>query len=182
MTLALDEIVPEGIYKTKLGTSVVVMHSGGTETGMRPVQGENDTVRVALLPMTGVLPEFQDAQYGWEPLAELERVSTLTDVNTDPRITYVRDARVRRLLDLNTGHLPEGMDPTTIEGVVAETYGEYGWWLWVPDDIDQHIGFEEGPIPEEIVTIWRFARERGCDYVLLDRDAYANSLLPHWEW
>jgi hypothetical protein len=90
--------------------------------------------------------------------------------------------RIIKMLDATTGHLPEKVcqDLNGYDGVIA-TDREYGWLLWVPEDPAGHAE-EYGEIPAEVVALQVFARELGCDYVLLDRDADRVDGLPHWEW
>ncbi len=93
-------------------------------------------------------------------------------------------AEISRYLRISTAHIPErlinepgGLD--AVEGVIAYHYPE-GAWLWVPDDVDEHLeasGYTPalnaafcGPsqsarrIPE-IERLWRDARSRGCDFI-----------------
>jgi hypothetical protein len=95
-------------------------------------------------------------------------------------------AEISRYLHISTAHIPElvingpgGLD--AVEGVIAYHYPE-GAWLWVPDDVDEHLeasGYTPalnaglcGPnksarcIPE-IERLWRDARSRGCDFINL---------------
>lgn len=97
---------------------------------------------------------------------------------------------ISKYLRLSTEHIPErlingpgGLD--AIDGVIAYQYPE-GAWLWVPDDVDEHLQTSgdtpalntgrRGPnesarcIPE-IERLWRDARSRGCDFVNLTRGA-----------
>lgn len=96
-----------------------------------------------------------------------------------------RAPSVRKFLDLSTAHLPPDVGrngPNSYDGVIAYNADGYGWFMWVPDDVQERIDETEGVIPEAIVTIWKYARERGCDYVLLDRDGPQNADLQTWEW
>jgi hypothetical protein len=76
---------------------------------------------------------------------------------------------VFRVLDLSTRHLPFEVcqDLNGFPGVLADERSEYGWFVWVPEDIDQHVA--------EIDA-------EDCQYVLFDRDAKVNPDLPTWEW
>lgn len=92
------------------------------------------------------------------------------------------------MLDLSTAHLPENLARSldSVAGLIANERG-FGWLLWVPDNIDEHAAEYEAedpehPIPEVVVTIWRYAAKHGCQYVLLDRDADLNPDLPAYEW
>jgi hypothetical protein len=105
---------------------------------------------------------------------------------------------VFRMLDASTAHLPQELREELNEqpGVVADERG-YGWLLWVPTNIDEHIAeYEYGEpmtppddpnyaevhyaeaqerdlnaVPAAVVALWRKAAEFDCQYVLLDSDA-----------
>lgn len=101
---------------------------------------------------------------------------------------------VGRFLDLSTAHLPAPVaeDLNGFYGVTAHQLtcsdGAHGWLLWVPDDPDKHAAdhedtdYPENNIPAEVLAIQRYARQRGCDYILLDRDADRVADLPTWDW
>lgn len=96
------------------------------------------------------------------------------------------DGLVRRLLDLSTAHLPQKTCNylSEFEGVIAypkrtET-ADFGWWLWVPEDPQEHASTYH--YPAAILTIQLYARSLGCDWVMFDRDADAIDELPRWEW
>lgn len=92
---------------------------------------------------------------------------------------------IRRLLNLSTAHLPQhlgtpgGLD--RVAGIVAHTM-QVGFLLWVPDDPDGSAHAMADPVPEVVLDIQRYARVRGCDYVLLDADADRVDDLPVWDW
>jgi hypothetical protein len=114
-----------------------------------------------------------------------------------------------KMLDLSTAHLTESLarELNSFPGVIANDR-EYGWLLWVPENIDEHVAEYESDepmtppddpnyadvhqaeaqerdlneIPSEIVTIWRYAEKHDCQYVLLDRDAEKNPDLPTYDW
>jgi hypothetical protein len=57
---------------------------------------------------------------------------------------------------------------------------DHGWLMWIPPDPDDHQ--VDHPMPLAVLTICRYARSRGCDYVLFDADADTIDELPAWEW
>lgn len=92
---------------------------------------------------------------------------------------------IRHILDLSTSHLPqrffeEGCDLTGRHQI------DYGMLLWVPDDPTDinNLGADEesDDAAPEIVRLRVYAREHGCDYILLDRDGEVDPNLPTWEW
>jgi len=115
-----------------------------------------------------------------------------------------------KMLDLSTAHLTEtvAQDLNSYPGVIADDR-TYGWFLWVPENVDEHVAEYESAlepmtppddpnyddvhhsevqerelnaIPAEVVAIWRYAQKHECQYVLLDRDADVNPDLPNYEW
>jgi hypothetical protein len=95
---------------------------------------------------------------------------------------------IRDVLDLSTSHLPQHLAShglSRVDGVTAYPLGThghcYGWLLWVPPEPDSHA-LDYPDLPVEILALQRYARERGCDYVLLDQDAEVIDDLPTWNW
>jgi hypothetical protein len=93
------------------------------------------------------------------------------------------DAAIRTVLDLSTAHLPEPLGSHGLadeDGVIAYPL-PYGWLMWVPPDPDEHAA-DHPDLPPDVLTIQRYARRLGCDYVLFDRDAERVDDLPTWNW
>lgn len=93
-------------------------------------------------------------------------------------------ALIRKFLDLSTSHLPESLGKSglsELDGVTTYEW-EHGWLMWVPDDPDAHAAGYEEPLPDVVLNIQRYARARGCDYVLLDSDGHHCPDLPSWSW
>ena len=90
---------------------------------------------------------------------------------------------VRRLLDLSTAHLPQhlGSDGLSAADGVTAYQLAYGWLMWVPEDPDRHAA-DYPELPPEVLTVQRYARRHGCDYVLFDRDADTVADLPTFTW
>jgi hypothetical protein len=109
----------------------------------------------------------------------------------------VIEGRVRRVLDASTEHLPRQIAaqlpswPGVIAYPLSTSDEHFGWLLWVPDDPEARAAeYPDDPdsedsqdgVPAEVLTLWRYARSLGCDYVLLDRDAERIDGLPTWDW
>jgi hypothetical protein len=93
------------------------------------------------------------------------------------------DDGIRTLLELSTAHLPEHLGSHRLsceDGVTAHRL-PYGWLMWIPADPPAHAAGHPG-LPPEVLTIQRYARARGCDYVLLDAGADTLAGLPTWDW
>jgi len=114
---------------------------------------------------------------------------------------------ISKYLRLSTAHIPErlingrgGLD--AIDGAIAYPYPE-GAWLWVPDDVDEHLEAHDlTPAAdakqirktyagepekwrcslEEIETLWRYARSLDCDYIRLDADEPIDPNIPVYDW
>lgn len=74
-----------------------------------------------------------------------------------------------KMMTISTEHLPkrffwaDGLDNSEWEGVVVFEF-EHGAILFVPDN-DEPID-----VPAELLTIQRFARTHGCNWVKIDAD------------
>lgn len=82
---------------------------------------------------------------------------------------------LRLFLDCSTAHLcPETRDKLEAQASGGERLigaTPYGWFLWV----------EEAPgpdCPSDLSRIMDYARGLGAEYVLFDRDAPENDVLP----
>lgn len=92
--------------------------------------------------------------------------------------------RIRPVLDLRTQHLPERYSQLGLRGqpgVVAYDL-PYGWLLWVPTDVEAHYRDCGEVTAGEVLTVLRFARSHGCDFVLFDADGDLCEGLPAWDW
>jgi hypothetical protein len=89
----------------------------------------------------------------------------------------------RRFLDLSTAHLPHGVCEhlSSYDGVLADRH-RYGWWLFVPCEPERQASDSGDDIPDDVLRIQRYARERDCDWIRLDEDASTISDLPTWDW
>jgi hypothetical protein len=79
------------------------------------------------------------------------------------------DRNVRKYLDVSTGHIPAD-ERERIDGgpLVAHPHPD-GWWVWVPPDDDPP--YEHAELFPCVTRVLRIARELGCAWVCLDRDA-----------
>jgi len=96
-----------------------------------------------------------------------------------------RSMSARPFLDASGGHLsPETwawLDEQTTEEAVrdprnrsAEILGgrtRHGWFIWASET-------PIASVPADLVAVMRYARKRGCDYVLFDCDALPMADLP----
>jgi hypothetical protein len=104
-------------------------------------------------------------------------------------VIVVADAPTPRpMLELSTAHLPEELGSersvwplNRIPGVVAYPLS-HGWLLWVPDDPTASAADSEDEVPLVVLTIQRYARALGCDWVMFDADGADTDDLPRWTW
>lgn len=59
--------------------------------------------------------------------------------------------------------------------VTVGRYGDFGWFLWVPD---KESAFMLDPTPADLVMIFEYARSRGCEYLLIEVDGHTLPDLP----
>ncbi len=92
---------------------------------------------------------------------------------------------VRRFLDLSSGHLsPETwswLDDQTADNRVRDLRNRYaeilggrtrhGWLVYASED-------PIAPIPADLAAVMQLARQRDCEYLLLDCDALPMEDLP----
>ena len=92
---------------------------------------------------------------------------------------------VRRFLDVSAGHLSietwtwlEGQttddvvrDPSTNPAEVLAGRTRHGWFVYANE-------CPAPPIPDDMASMMRYARHRGCEYILLDCDALLLENLP----
>ena len=92
---------------------------------------------------------------------------------------------IRKFLDASSGHLSaatwQWLDEQTTDDVVrdpanrsAEILGgrtRHGWFVYASEE-------PAPPIPADLAVLMRHARQRGCEYVLLDMDALPMEELP----
>jgi len=56
--------------------------------------------------------------------------------------------------------------------------GEYGWFLYVPEDLDT----QDPEIPHSIAVLISRARVAGVKWVMIDLDAKPDPHLPQYNW
>ncbi|CAM8634030.1 hypothetical protein [Sphingobium aquiterrae] len=67
-------------------------------------------------------------------------------------------------------------DPSDRPISIADTH--YGWFIaTLPSSIDN-----EAELPGDLLDVLAFAQNKGCSYLVLDRDAPASDRLPCFEW
>lgn len=85
------------------------------------------------------------------------------------------------MLEASTSNLTE----STVEWLNNETLvvypkATYGFFLAVPSEEDGE-GFDH-EWPEDLKTLVQFARDRRCEWVMIDRDVEPLRELPTYEW
>ncbi|MEE9383193.1 MAG: hypothetical protein V3V08_07250 [Nannocystaceae bacterium] len=91
------------------------------------------------------------------------------------------DLEISKVLTISTGHITrrtaELMDAKEINLPVHYQWGEYGWIFWTGRE---HYEFDE--TPDDLLLCIMFAKDKGCRYLLLDRDGEGIDELPFYEW
>jgi len=88
---------------------------------------------------------------------------------------------IRKFMCLSTCHIPDPEGASqTIEDERGVTPYDYGWWVWVPDDVmAEH---EACPYIDGLLQCLLLARSFGCDYLQLDNDGPIEPNLPVFDW
>lgn len=87
---------------------------------------------------------------------------------------------IAQTLVLSTGHISDETR-RRLEGPIAGwpacggPYSEYGWFLYA--DKTRPMG-----TPDDLWDIMVFARQQGCQYVLLDQDGLVVEGLREYDW
>lgn len=86
-----------------------------------------------------------------------------------------------KVLVLCTTHIPKyaadllDADDGCADYPIVRLKWAYGWMV--------HTGaYLENSVPVELRAVLRFAKDRDCDWVRLDRDAATIEALPTWDW
>ena len=92
---------------------------------------------------------------------------------------------VRRFLDVSSGHLSaatwEWLDTISADDTLRDPRNphagilggrtRHGWFVWASDA-------PPATVPADLATLMRLARQRDCEYLLLDGDALPMEDLP----
>lgn len=97
---------------------------------------------------------------------------------------------IEPLLVLSSAHVTEAtakrLAADDITTVSVRPFGDDGWLVYVPTDksiwADLEAGVEEDEVPQELLTVLKFAHELKCVWVLLDNAALEVSGLQSFDW
>ncbi len=91
-------------------------------------------------------------------------------------------------MELSTAHITEGAAGflnsiylTEKSGLIVYKKDEYGWFVWVPDDMSDGY-YNKKLIPESLWRCIKYASENNCGYLMLDASAEIIEDLPEYEW
>ena len=76
-----------------------------------------------------------------------------------------------KMLDIEAANTERNLD------LVVYAKGEYGWWIFVPDE-----DMMPETIPEELAACLNHARKAGCKWLCLDCDADVIDELAKFSW
>ena len=84
------------------------------------------------------------------------------------------EIETHKMLALSTAHVPGEAEVDAMKmNVVVYDKPAYGWFIPI---------VEQSKPPEWLMPLWRFAKDQGCTWLMLDRDAERIEGLPFWEW
>ncbi len=90
------------------------------------------------------------------------------------------------MLVLSTGHVSmetaELMDNNNISRVVLYNKGDYGWFVYIPDEGIDFDELEDGECPADLYRCMKYARDNGCDWLMFDCDTETIDELPVYNW
>jgi len=87
---------------------------------------------------------------------------------------------IEKMLVLSTENLPPKVCNEWMEDECPWARfkkGDYGWFMYVPADMPL-----AGVEPVAIIDCIRYAKSRGCSWIMFDRDASTTTTLPTYEW
>lgn len=111
-------------------------------------------------------------------------------VNNRVEESYVMNLSARKstkeniecALVLSTAHITERtseiLTSDAIDGLVAYPKGEYGFFVYVPEESSEGIS----DCPKDLMACIEAAKERGCEWLMLERDAETMETLPTYDW
>jgi hypothetical protein len=118
-------------------------------------------------PVIAADPEWLDLA----DAAEQAKAALAEPPDDDPPVIF-------RMLDLSTAHVSDETRQRLDDGeLIPAGYakGEYGWFVPVIDNDDDHT-------PPELRAIMEFARKQNCQWLMFDRDADQIDGLATFDW
>ena len=89
---------------------------------------------------------------------------------------------IESALVLSTAHITEQtsalLTSDAIDGLAVYPKGEYGFFVYVPEESSEDIS----DCPKDLMACIEAAKERGCEWLMLDRDAETLEALPTYDW
>lgn len=97
---------------------------------------------------------------------------------------------IAKLLTLSTAHIKE--DTNTFlycqcrnpkkHDIIIFTKGEYGYFIYIDETVKEQALNGDDTLPEDLRACIKFATEKECEWLCLDRDAEPIDELPEYEW
>ena len=111
-----------------------------------------------------------------------------TPIRPDPTRSLNVQRLIERLMLLHTSHV-QGATGSELgrlannpqSPLVVYAHRKEGWLISVPEQTDLAGDTQFHVLPEELVGVLQFARQHGCDWLLLDVDGETYSMLPTWD-
>lgn len=127
-------------------------------------------------------PAFNREANATSFMEQLDRI--LSGSLEGTRITHLRvesDLEIEPMLTISTGHITkdtaDAFDAKMGDDGIPAFFpkGDYGWFVFVPDQIEPEC-------PADLASLLRFAKEKGCTWLVLDCDAEQVDGLPTYDW
>lgn len=85
---------------------------------------------------------------------------------------------IKTMMVLSTAHLTLFTCNTALSSYDGPVWnkGDYGWFVYVPEDIDAR------DLPEDLRQCMKFARRKRCRWIMFDRDGPITPELPDYDW
>lgn len=97
-------------------------------------------------------------------MREAKHIKKFLFISTDHLCQSTHDMLEAESLQDSGGTSSAALYPSKL-GVTVGRYGDFAWFMWVPDKETDHL---RDPIPADMAMIFEYARQHGCEYLLID--------------
>jgi hypothetical protein len=146
----------------------------------------SDTLSQAHTEIEWYLAEMPEVykQFNFTPLLELIAQMRMTLVSLPTEIKQANPTdEIHKMLTLSTSHVTlktaGDLEHKTDDLPPCWDKAGYGWFIVVPDDKGVPTPHT---CPDDLKSVFTYARARGCTWVMLDSDGPVVDGLKTWEW
>lgn len=108
-------------------------------------------------------------------MREAKHIKKFLSISTDHVCQSTYDILEAESLQDSGGRSSVSLTPSQLSVTVVGRYGDFAWFMWVPDKETDHL---RDPIPADMAMIFEYARQHGCEYLLIDVEQDINPDLP----